>query len=65
MMDNDAFAKAKKLPPPSPGLTLRVSVEVALEWMSLHHMEKDRFYGDQLIVRREESVVEFAEGLKT
>jgi len=61
-----AKAKAQKLPPPTPGLSLRgLSLEVLHEYLQLHGLEVDHWYGGQVVVRKvqSDSLVEMAESL--
>lgn len=49
----DAMAKARKLPPPTPGLELpRLSLEEMSAYCELHGLEIVRLYGGQVVVRK-------------
>lgn len=72
MDEQEALRRAKKLPPPTPGMSLdHVPIEVFCKWMEMHRMQFARWkYQDdalRIVVEREpeESLVEFAEGLKS
>lgn len=64
-MDADAFAKARKLPPPEPGVSFNAPTEVALAYITLHKLQVMMLRDSrELVVRRtSDSLVEFAKSL--
>lgn len=64
-MDGDAFAKARTLPTPAPGVSFNASVEVAAAYITIHNLKVVMLRDSrELVVRRtEESLVAFAESL--
>lgn len=59
---DDAFAKARKLPPPAPGVSFNAPTEVAIAYIALHKLSVTMLRDSrELVVRRTaESLVEFA-----
>jgi hypothetical protein len=52
-MTDPTLNAAKKLPAPEPGLMIpRISIAVLHEYLELHGLEIERFYGGQIMVRK-------------